>query len=68
MAMLHDPAVRASLEARLAALGPDSQRRFVSRPVVGAWPAGSTFGAVSGSFVSKLQAKHLFHHFRQFGG
>jgi hypothetical protein len=41
--------------------------RFASRPVGGDWPVDPTFGAVSGAFASKLQAKHLDHHFRQFG-
>ena len=41
--------------------------RFVNRPLDGAWPVDPTFGAVSGRFASKLQAKHLDHHFRQFG-
>lgn len=41
--------------------------RFASRPVDGAWPVDPSFGAVSGKFASKLHAKHLDHHFRQFG-
>ena len=40
--------------------------RFASRPLDGAWPPDPTFGAVRGRFASKLQAKHLDHHFRQF--
>ena len=40
--------------------------RFVSRPVDSEWPADPSFGPVSGKFASKLQAKHLDHHFRQF--
>ena len=40
--------------------------KFVSRPMDGAWPVDPSFGAVSGTFASKLQAKHLDHHFRQF--
>jgi hypothetical protein len=40
--------------------------RFVSRPIDDAWPADPSFGPVSGKFASKLQAKHLDHHFRQF--
>ncbi|HEX9727094.1 MAG TPA: hypothetical protein VGA37_01155 [Gemmatimonadales bacterium] len=42
--------------------------RFVSRPIDGPWPVDPVFGKVTGKFTSKLQAKHLDHHFRQFGG
>ena len=41
--------------------------KFVSRPVDAAWPEDPSFGPVSGTFASKLQAKHLDHHFKQFG-
>lgn len=41
--------------------------KFVSRPVEGDWPVDPSFGPVNGTFASKLQAKHLDHHFRQFG-
>lgn len=145
MALLHDPAVRGAIETRLAALRPDSPRRwgtmspgqmlwhvneflaaalgegalppqktplplpimrfmllhfpwpksaptnkgavathdhdfeaersrcraliarFTSRPVNSPWPVDPTWGAVSGTFASKLQARHLDHHLRQFG-
>jgi hypothetical protein len=148
MKQLHDPAVRSELEARLAALRPDAQRkwgsmtpdqmlwhvnqflgwsmgencppakksnavaaalmkffliyvpwpkgaptnpnakvaaatrhdfeaerakcralidRFVSKPVDGAWPDDPSFGPADGTFASRLQAKHLNHHFTQFG-
>jgi hypothetical protein len=40
--------------------------RFAGRPLNGAWPVDPSFGAVSGKFASRLQAKHLDHHFRQF--
>jgi hypothetical protein len=40
--------------------------KFVSRPVEGAWPDDPSFGPQTGKFASKLQAKHLDHHFRQF--
>ena len=40
--------------------------KFVSRPIDGEWPVDPSFGPVSGKFASKLQAKHLDHHFRQF--
>ena len=146
MPMLHDPAVRSALEARLAAIRPDSPRqwgsmtvdqmlwhvnqflaasvgeshslkvnkpnlmtpimrfflihmpwprsaptnkgavaggathdleverarcqgliaKFVSQPVDQPWPADPSFGSTSGVFASRLQAKHLDHHFRQF--
>lgn len=65
--MLHDPAVRSSLEAergRCLAL----IERFVARPLDGPWPVDSAFGAVTGTYTSRLQAKHLDHHFKQFGG
>jgi hypothetical protein len=41
--------------------------RFANRPLDGAWPVDPSFGPVSGKFASKLQAKHLDHHLRQFG-
>lgn len=41
--------------------------KFTSRPVDGAWPVDPTWGAASGRFASKIQAKHLDHHLRQFG-
>jgi hypothetical protein len=144
MRMLHDPAVRSSIESRLKAIGPDSQRqwgtmsvgqmlwhvnqflaaslgegtlvaqkspmppavmkfflmympwpkssptnksaipkddydvaaerarcgelitKFVNRPIDGAWPDDPSFGPVNGKFASRLHAKHLDHHFRQF--
>jgi hypothetical protein len=40
--------------------------KFVNRPVDGEWPVDPSFGPVNGKFASKLQAKHLDHHFRQF--
>src|SRR5262249_9928472 len=42
--------------------------RFVARPVAGPWPVDPVFGAVNGKFASRMQAKHLDYHFRQFGG
>jgi hypothetical protein len=41
--------------------------RFASRPIDGSWPVDPTFGAVTGKFQSRQQAKHLDHHLRQFG-
>ena len=40
--------------------------KFVSRPVDGEWPVDPSFGSASGKFASRLQARHLDHHFRQF--
>lgn len=40
--------------------------RFASSPLDSVWPVDPSFGAVSGTFASKLQAKHLDHHLRQF--
>jgi hypothetical protein len=40
--------------------------KFVSKPVDSDWPVDPSFGNVTGIFASKLQAKHLDHHFRQF--
>jgi hypothetical protein len=39
---------------------------FTSKPVDGPWPFDPSFGAVTGRFASKLQAKHLDYHLRQF--
>ena len=41
--------------------------RFASRPVEGQWPDDPIFGFTKGKQFSMLQAKHLDHHFRQFG-
>jgi hypothetical protein len=40
--------------------------RFVAKPIDGPWPPSGAFGPQSGKFASKLQAKHLDHHFKQF--
>lgn len=40
--------------------------RFTSRPLNGDWPTDPSFGRVTGTFASRLLAKHLDHHFRQF--
>jgi len=37
------------------------------KDIGGAWPSHPAFGPVDGRFHSKLQAKHLDHHLRQFG-
>ncbi|MES2178988.1 MAG: DinB family protein [Gemmatimonadota bacterium] len=39
---------------------------FVRRPLDGPWPVDAAFGEVTGLFTSRLQAKHLDHHLRQF--
>lgn len=41
--------------------------RFAALPMDGAWPPSANFGAMTGKHWSKLQAKHLDHHLRQFG-
>jgi hypothetical protein len=41
--------------------------RFVNRPIDGQWPVDPVFGQVTGKFASRLHARHLDHHFRQFG-
>jgi hypothetical protein len=41
--------------------------RFVSRPMDAKWPDDPIFGFTTGKSISQLQAKHLDHHFRQFG-
>ncbi len=38
-----------------------------AKPLDSAWPAHPAFGAMSGDDVSRLMAKHLDHHLRQFG-
>lgn len=40
--------------------------RFVSRSIDRPWPVDPVFGPVTGKFTSRLQAKHLDHHLRQF--
>jgi Protein of unknown function (DUF1569) len=41
--------------------------KLTARPIDGDWPVHPIFGRMSGNDVSKLQAKHLDHHLRQFG-
>ena len=41
--------------------------RLVERPVDSRWPDHPLFGSMSGREVSELLAKHLNHHFCQFG-
>lgn len=40
---------------------------FASKPMDSAWPESPIFGRVTGKFNSRLQAKHVDHHLRQFG-
>jgi len=40
---------------------------LTSRPLGDAWPESPTLGRMTGSEVSRLQAKHLNHHLTQFG-
>jgi hypothetical protein len=41
---------------------------FVKKPIDSEWPESPLFGRVTGKFNSRLQAKHVDHHLRQFGG
>ena len=40
---------------------------FARRPLDGPWPDSPMLGAMRGHDVTRLQAKHLDHHLRQFG-
>jgi hypothetical protein len=40
---------------------------MVQRPLAGVWQDHPFFGPMSGPEVSRLQAKHLDHHLKQFG-
>ena len=40
---------------------------FAQKPIESAWPESPIFGKVTGKFNSRVQAKHLDHHLRQFG-
>ena len=50
-------------KARCLALLEEFTRKSVDSP----WPASPLFGKVTGTFASRLQAKHVDHHLRQFG-
>ena len=41
--------------------------KFTSKRLEEEWPENPIFGKVSGRDLSRLQAKHLDHHLRQFG-
>jgi hypothetical protein len=42
-------------------------KTFAKKGLADEWPVSPIFGEVSGKFTSRLQAKHLDHHLRQFG-
>ena len=41
--------------------------KFTSKRLDEDWPENPIFGRVSGADISRLQAKHLDHHLKQFG-
>ena len=41
--------------------------RIVARPISAEWPESASMGRMTGAHWSKLTAKHLDHHLRQFG-
>ena len=41
--------------------------KFTTKRLNDEWPENPIFGKVSGRDLSRLQAKHLDHHLRQFG-
>jgi hypothetical protein len=41
--------------------------KFISKRLDEEWPENPIFGKVTGTDLSRLQAKHLDHHLRQFG-
>jgi len=41
--------------------------KFGSKSINEPWPINPVFGKMSGQQISRLQAKHLDHHLRQFG-
>lgn len=41
--------------------------KITTRPIDGQWPLHPIFGPMSGTDISRLQAKHLDHHLTQFG-
>lgn len=42
-------------------------KTFANKPLREEWPKDPVFGQVTGEFKSRLQAKHLDHHLKQFG-
>lgn len=41
--------------------------RIVARPLAATWPESASMGRMTGKHWSRLTAKHLDHHLRQFG-
>jgi hypothetical protein len=41
--------------------------RIVARPLSAEWPISASMGKMTGTHWSRLTAKHLDHHLRQFG-
>ena len=41
--------------------------RIAGRPLAAEWPESASMGSMNGSHWSRLTAKHLDHHLRQFG-
>jgi uncharacterized protein DUF1569 len=41
--------------------------RIAARPLSGEWPDSASMGRMTGKHWSRLTAKHLDHHLRQFG-
>jgi hypothetical protein len=41
---------------------------LAARPLNGEWPRHTTFGDVGGQYWSRINAKHLDHHLKQFNG
>lgn len=41
--------------------------RIVARPLTESWPDSATMGTMKGEHWSRLTARHLDHHLRQFG-
>ena len=42
-------------------------KKFTDRSLAQPWPPHPVFGVVPGGQLSRLQAKHIDHHLRQFG-
>ena len=40
---------------------------FAKRPMEAEWPVSPIFGKQTGKFASRVQAKHVDHHLKQFG-
>jgi len=40
---------------------------FARKPIDSSWPESPVFGKLTGKFNSRVQAKHIDHHLRQFG-